>query len=369
MSSFHWTDYPSTVEHHPRQKQVKEFARCIERLYIFPKRNPWGRIIEDPLGSEIRGLMLYAYPKIDTTRYLRERFRCEVCCHFRSHLDNFIILREQTKFCDKCFQKNVSICNLDFSIIPSIDLNDYQNIGKIRYERTTKPMVKKKLDKIRHETTRIIQRIAEIEEMLTLICEIYRYILIEGSKIYPTDHNDYYIYCLEQYRDNYWTLCKYLKSYLDKLPDVENKYLLLQEAQARKDMCSGCFTIFVGSTFKLKNTKKGMLCKDCEVTEAKENAIKSKETQELVRLIVEAKLEIQTLHKPNIHDEFEKLKFIMKAECPICNETFREFDPKQMVQARCGYHSFCIECAESWRKSSLVNYYKEATCPVCRGPF
>lgn len=105
MSSFHWTDYPSTVEHHPRQKQVKEFARCIERLYIFPKRNPWGRIIEDPLGSEIRGLMLYAYPKIDTTRYLRERFRCEVCCHFRSHQHNNIILREQTKFCDKCFQK------------------------------------------------------------------------------------------------------------------------------------------------------------------------------------------------------------------------------------------------------------------------
>ena len=368
MSSFHWTNYTSTVEDHPGQKQVKEFARCIERLYIFPKRNPGGRIIEDPLGSEIRGLMLYAYPKIDTTRYLRERFRCDACCKIGDHPDKDKV-RKQTKFCPKCFQQNVSINNVDFNIIPSIDLNHYQNIGKIRYERTTKPMVKKKLEKIRHETTRVIQCIAEIEEMLTLICEIYRYILIEGSKIYPSDHNDYYIYCLEQYRDNYWSLCKYLKKYLDKLPDIEHKYLMLQETQSRKDMCTYCFKNNDELTSKLKKTKNGMLCKQCEVSETKENAIETKETQELLQLIVNAKLEIQTLHKPNIHDEFEKLKFIIKAECPICNETFREFDPKKMIQARCGYHSFCVECADSWKKSCQVNYDKEATCPVCRGPF
>ena len=368
MTSFHWTDYPSDVKHHPRQKQVKEFGRCIERLYISPKCNAWGRVIDDPLGSQKRGLLLYAYSQIDTTRYLREKFRCETCYQIGLHRDKYKV-REQTKFCDKCFKQNVRANNLDFSIIPSIDLNEYPNICKIRYERTTKPMVKKTLGKFRHETMRVIRRIGEIEEILTLVCEIYRYLLIEGSNIYPTDHNDYYIYCLEQYRDNYCNLCKHLKKYLDRLPDIENKYLLLQQAQSRKDMCTGCFTDIHELTFKLKNTKKGMLCKECEITEALENANRSKETQELVRLLVKAKQEIQMLHEPKIHDEFEKLKFIIKAECPICNETFREFDPKQMFQAGCGYHSFCIECADNWRKSSRINYNKDATCPVCRGPF
>ena len=71
-----------------------------------------------------------------------------------------------------------------------------------------------------------------------------------------------------------------------------------------------------------------------------------------------------------VTDEFEKLKFIIKAECPICNETFREFDPKQMMQAGCGRHSFCIECADSWRKAcSMNNSEEQATCPMCRGAF
>lgn len=370
MTSFHRNTYQSTIEDHPEQGKVKDFARCIKRLYISPKCNTWGRIIDDPLGSQKRGIMCKAYYQIQTTHYLREHFRCETCYQIGLHPDNkTVTFKLQTKFCEKCFEKNVTVSNLDFSIITPINLNDDPNIGKIRYERTTKPMVKKVLEKIKNETNRVIRRIGEIEEFLTLICEIYRYLLIEGSKNYPTDHNDYYIYCLEQCRDSYWTLCKYLKKYLENLPDIENKYILFQEAQSRKDMCSGCFKNNDQLKCKLKNTKKGMLCKQCEVNEAIENTNRTKESQELVRLITKAKLEIQTLHKPKIHDEFEKLKFIIKAECPICNESFREFDPHQMMQAGCGKHSFCIDCADNWKKSCLVNFDKDATCPVCRGAF
>ena len=337
MTSFHRNSYPSGVKDHPGQKQVKEFSRCIERLY-------------------------------HTTRYLRERFRCETCYQIGLHPNKYTV-REQTKFCDKCFEQNATVNNLDFSINLPISLHDNANFGKIRYERTTKPMVKKALGKIGYETTRVIRRIGEIEEVLTLICEIYRYIILNTEKFHSSDYCDYYVYCLEQYRDNYWRVCKNLKKYLSSLPEIENNYMSLQKSQSRKDMCSGCFRCKHELTSELKNTKKGMLCKECEINEAIEKRMRIREKQEQARLRAKAKRELKINHEKGLDEEFHKLKFIIKAECPICNETFREFDPEHMIQARCGRHSFCVECANSWSKSSLANTGREATCPMCRGPF
>ena len=225
-------------------------------------------------------------------------------------------------------------------------------------------MVKKALEKIGYETTRVIRRIGEIEEILTLICEIYRYIILNTEKFYSSDYIDYYIYCLEQYRDNYWRVCKNLNKYLNNLPDIENNYKALQESQSRKDKCSGCFKCKHELTSNLKNTKKGMLCCECEKNEAIKKRIRAKEIDEQRRVHRDSSREQLLLDQ-----EIDKLKFIIKAECPICNETFREFDPKQMIQAGCGYHSFCLTCADSWRNSCLVNTGREATCPMCRGPF
>jgi hypothetical protein len=331
MTSFHRTIYASYAKDHPGQKQVKEFARCIEWQY-----------------------------NNNNTRYLRERFRCGTCYKIGLH-QNKDKVKKETTFCDKCFEKHATVNNMDFSINLPISLHDDANFGKIRYERTTKPMVKKALEKIGYETRRVIRRIGELEEILTLICEIYRYIILNTQKFYSSDYCDYYIYCLEQYRDNYWTLCKNLNKYLSSLPEIENNYTSLQESQTRKDMCSGCFRCKHELTSQLKNTKKGILCKECEINEAIKKRMRIREKKELIQVNKEKKTE-------NI-DEFEKLKFIIKAECPICNETFREFDPKQMMQADCGRHSFCVECANSWRKASIKNTEEEATCPMCRGPF
>ena len=339
MTSFHRPHYYCGIKDHPKQEKVKEFARCIERVHYFPK-------------FSIKG-----------TRYLRDKFRCETCYQIGLH-PNKNTVREQTKFCDKCFEQNVTVNNLDFSINLPISLHDNANFGKIHYERTTKPMVKKALEKFGYETTRVIRRIGEIEEILTLICEIYRYIILNTEKFYSSDYIDYYIYCLEQYRDNYWTLCKNLNKYLNNLPDIEDKYKTLQESQSRKDMCSGCFKCKHELTSKLKNTKKGMICFECEKNEAIRKRIRAKEIDEQRRVHRDSSREQLLLDQ-----EIDKLKFIIKAECPICNETFREFDPKQMIQAGCGYHSFCLTCADSWRNSCLVNTGREATCPMCRGPF
>ena len=130
-----------------------------------------------------------------------DHFRCETLSD-RLH-PNKDKVKKETTFCDKCFEKNASVNNLDFSINIPISLYDDSNFGKIRYERTTKPMVKKALEKIGYETTRVIRRIGEIEEILTLICEIYRYIILNTEKFQSSDYCDYYVYCLEQYRDNY----------------------------------------------------------------------------------------------------------------------------------------------------------------------
>ena len=368
MTSFHRPDSESTAKDHPEQKKVKKFARCIERLYPreqirrFDYRGIYRK--EEELNREIqrRNEMVYAYPFINTTRYLRERFRCETCCQIGLHPNKYTV-REQTKFCDKCFEQNAMVNNLDFSINLPISLHDNANFGKIHYERTTKPMVKKALEKVGYETTRVIRRIGEIEEVLTLICEIYRYIILNTEKFHSSDYCDYYIYCLEQYRDNYWRVCKNLKKYLSSLPEIENNYTSLQESQSRKDMCSGCFRCKHELTTELKNTKKGMLCKECEMNETIKKRMRIREKN---RLDAETKQE-KVIGE---NDEFEKLKFIIKAECPICNETFREFDPKQMMQSACGRHSFCIECATNWRKACIMNTQeKQATCPMCRGDF
>lgn len=368
MTSFHRPGYESTAKDHPKQKKVKEFARCIKRLYPreqirrFDYRGIYRK--EEELNREIqrRNEMVYAYPFINTTRYLRDHFRCPECFMIGLH-PNKEKVKKETTFCDKCFEKHATVNNLVFSINLPISLDDDSNFGKIRYERTTKPMVKKALGKIGYETTRVIRRIGEIEEILTLICEIYRYIILNTEKFHSSDYCDYYVYCLEQYRDNYWRMCKNLKKYLSSLPEIENNYTSLQESQSRKDMCSGCFRCKEELTCELKNTKKGMLCKECEINEGIKNKIRIREKQEQSRLDAEKTIGIND-------DEFEKLKFIIKAECPICNETFREFDPKQMMQAGCGRHSFCIECANSWRKACIRNNSEEeATCPMCRGAF
>ena len=81
MTSFHHTFYESGIKDHPGQKEVKEFARCIERLY---PREPIGRFNwpvytrqEELINKEIvrRNEMCRAYPFINTTRYLREHFQ------------------------------------------------------------------------------------------------------------------------------------------------------------------------------------------------------------------------------------------------------------------------------------------------------
>ena len=68
MTSFHHTFYESGIKDHPCQKEVKEFASCIKRLY---PRAPIGRFDwrgvyrkEEEINKEIerRNEMCRAYP-------------------------------------------------------------------------------------------------------------------------------------------------------------------------------------------------------------------------------------------------------------------------------------------------------------------
>ena len=91
-----------------------------------------------------RDEMCKAYPFINTTRYLREHFRCPDCISKSKHPNKEKVKRE-TKFCEKCFNQNVEIKGFDFKINFLVNVIDDDNFGKIRYKRTTKPMVKKSL--------------------------------------------------------------------------------------------------------------------------------------------------------------------------------------------------------------------------------
>ena len=57
----------------------------------------------------------------------------------------------ETKFCEKCFSKNVTVKDFDFKINFLVNVVDDDNFGKIRYQRTTKPMVKKALENMYYE--------------------------------------------------------------------------------------------------------------------------------------------------------------------------------------------------------------------------
>mgnify|MGYP001303652801 CR=1 FL=1 len=94
MTSFHHTFYESGIKDHPGQKEVKEFAKRIERL--FPQKEPIGNIRW-------------------STRYLREHFRCPECISKSKHPNKEKVKRE-TKFCEKCFNQNVEVKGFDFKI-------------------------------------------------------------------------------------------------------------------------------------------------------------------------------------------------------------------------------------------------------------
>ena len=85
--------------------------------------------------------MCRAYPFINTTRYLRDHFRCAECYRIGIH-PNKKKVKMETKFCEKCFAKNVTVKDFDFDINFLVNVIDDDNFGKIRYQRTTKPMVK-----------------------------------------------------------------------------------------------------------------------------------------------------------------------------------------------------------------------------------
>lgn len=357
MTSFHRTCYESTAKDHPEQKKVKEFARCIERLYPserirrFDYRGIYRK--EEDLNREIqmRNEMIYAYPFINTTRYLRDHFRCAECFMIGLH-PNKKKIKLETKFCDNCFAKNVSV---DFNINFIVDVNDDANFGKIRYQRVAKPMVKRALENIDSEKKRVIRRIGEFEETLTLICEIYRYLMINGR--------DRYVSLLKYHRDIYCRLWTNLKKYLDNIPEIKKKYMMLREAQSRKDMCTGCFKCKDELDSPLKQTKKGMICVECQVNERIRNC------QEVDTMRLKAKRERESIRRDESHKREQEMRFSIITECPICNDLFRQFDTSQMMKAGCGNHYFCISCADSWRESSLANTGRAARCPMCRGDF
>ena len=360
MTSFHRTCYESTAKDHPEHKKVKEFARCIERLYPserirrFDYRGIYRK--EEDLNREIqmRNEMIYAYPFINTTRYLRDHFRCPECYRIGLHPNKDKVKRE-TKFCDKCFAKNVSVDSYDFKINFIVDVNDDANFGKIRYQRVAKPMVKRALENIDSEKKRVIRRIGEFEETLTLICEIYRYLMINGR--------DRYVSLLEYHRNTYCRLWTNLKKYIDHIPEITKKYMMLREAQSRKDMCTGCFKCKDELDSPLKQTKKGMICVECQVNERIRNC------QEVDTMRLEAKRKRDAIRRDESHKREQEMRFSIITECPICNDMFRQFDTSQMMKAGCGNHYFCISCADSWRRSSLANTGRAARCPMCRGDF
>ena len=343
MTSFHHTFYESGIKEHPGQKEVKKFAKPIERL--------------DELCK--------AYPFINTTRYLREHFRCPDCISKSKHPNKEKVKRE-TKFCEKCFNQNVEVKGFDFNINFLVNVIDDDNFGKIRYKRTTKPMVKKALENINSEKKRIIRRIREIEETLTQICEIYRYMILFGGSIYPYSYYNHYIYKVRKWRDTYCKLWQNLKKYLDNIPEIIIKYQQLQEAQSRKDMCTGCFKCKDELTSPLKHTKKGMICKDCQDNEQIRDSF-GVEDMEQMRL--EARKQRASLRVEESREKQREIMFRIKTECPICNDTFRQFDTTQMIRAGCGNHYFCISCADSWRKTTMERTGMRATCPMCRGEF
>ena len=360
MTSFHRPCYESTAKDHPEHKKVKEFARCIERLYStepirrFDYRGIYRK--EEDLYREIlmRNEMVYAYSFINDTRYLRDHFRCTECYRIGLHPNKDKVKRE-TKFCDKCFAKNVSVDSYDFKINFIVDVNDDANFGKIRYQRVAKPMVKRALGNIDSEKKRVIRRIGEFEETLTLICEIYRYLMINGR--------DRYVSLLKYHRDIYCKLWKNLKKYLDNIPEIKKKYMMLREAQSRKDMCTGCFKCKDELDSPLKQTKKGMICVECQVNERIRNC------QEVDTMRLKAKRERESIRRDESHKREQEMRFSIITECPICNDLFRQFDTSQMMKAGCGNHYFCISCADSWRRSSLANTGRAARCPMCRGDF
>jgi hypothetical protein len=374
MTSFHHTTYESGFKDHPRQQKVKVFAKHIERL--FPK---------EPIGSirwpiyyglrerdrlinmeiRIRDEMCRAYPFINTTRYLREHFRCPDCISKSKHPNKEKVKRE-TKFCEKCFNQNVKVKGFEFKINFLVNVIDDANFGKIRYKRTTKPMVKKALENINSERRRVIRRIGEIEETLTQICEIYRYMILFGGDVYPCSYYNHYIYKLRKFRDTYCKLWKNLKKYLDNIPEIRIKYGQLKEAQSRKDMCTGCFKCKDELTSTLRHTKKGMICKDCQEDE---QIIYYSSVEDMDKMRIEARKLRASIKAEESREKQREIMFKIKTECPICNDIFRQFDTTQMMKARCGNHYFCVSCADSWRSSCLANTGREARCPMCRGDF
>ena len=338
MTSFHHTFYESGIKDHPGQKEVKVFAKPIERL--FP------------------------HSFIRNTRYLREHFRCPDCIRKSRHPNKEKVKRE-TKFCEKCFNQNVEVKEFDFKIKFLVNVIDDDNFGKIRYQRTTKPMVKKALENISYERKRVIRRIEEIEETLTQICEIYRYMILFGSSIYPCSDYFDYIYKLKKWRDTYCKLWKNLKKYLDNIPEIIIKYQQLQEAQSRKDMCTGCFKCKDELTSPLRHTKKGMICKDCQDNER----IREYYCVDMDKIRLEARKQRASLRAEESREKQREIMFKIKTECPICNDTFRQFDTTQMIRAGCGNHYFCKTCADSWRKTTMERTGMRATCPMCRGEF
>ena len=373
MTSFHHTFYKSGIKDHPGQKEVKEFAKPIERL--FPKESiesiRWPiyyglqereRLIN--VEIRIRDGMCKAYPFINNTRYLREHFRCPECISKSKHPNKEKVKRE-TKFCEKCFNQNVEVKGFDFNINFLVNVIDDDNFGKIRYKRTTKPMVKKALENIHSERKRVILRIGEIEETLTQICEIYRYIILFGWDVYPCSYYNHYIYKVRKWRDTYCKLWKNLKKYLDNIPEIIIKYQQLQEAQARKDMCTGCFKCKDELTSPLRHTKKGMICKDCQDNER----IRDYYCVDMDKMRLEARKQRASLRAEETREKQREIMFRIKTECPICNDTFRQFDTTQMIRAGCGNHYFCKTCADSWRQTTMERTGMRATCPMCRGEF
>ena len=387
MTSFHHTFYESGIKDHPGQKEVKVFAKPIERL--FPKepiesiRWPiyYGlRERERLINMEIciRDKMCKAYSFINTTRYLREHYRCPECISKSKHPNKEKVKRE-TKFCEKCFNQNVEVKGFDFKIKFLVNVIDDDNFGKIRYQRTTKPMVKKALENIYSEKKRVICQIGKIEETLTQICEIYRYMILFGCDVYPCSYYNHYIYKLRKWRDTYCKLWKNLKKYLDSIPEIIIKYNQLKEAQSRKDICTGCFKCKDELTSPLRHTKKGMICKDCQDNErirdyycVDMDKIRLEARKQRASLRAEESREKQReimLRAEELREKQREIMFRIKTECPICNDTFRQFDTTQMMRAGCGNHYFCISCADNWRRSTMERTGMRASCPMCRGEF
>jgi hypothetical protein len=138
MTSFHHTFYESGIKDHPGQKEVKEFASCIKRLYprepiegfYWPVYTRQGELINKEVVR--RNEMCRSYPFINTTRYLREHFRCPDCIYKSKH-PNKEKVKNKTKFCEKCFNQNVKVKGFDFNInflVNVIDDDNFSDLAK-----------------------------------------------------------------------------------------------------------------------------------------------------------------------------------------------------------------------------------------------